>query len=219
MALSDKSLERILCAVGTEYMPIKIDRSALKVDIDDTWHDYSNEASLGLRRERHKQGLKTSKLTGELLKLLEDQKHGEWLRRQIRFSNAAFAELKVALMSLGSIGEMVARQQKQKSSIREVFRLTPLEWLVGLGLAEVYRRHFDRAAGRSRPAAGGTPRGPYVRFAVAVAREYGKRISDATVEDALKQVRKISRTPRGMGEKISKRKLSVPISTKPPQSS
>ena len=122
-------------------------------------------------------------------------------------------------MVLGSIGEMVGQQQKRKSSIREVFQITPLEWLAGIGLAELYRRHFGRPAGRSRPAAGGAPRGPYIRFVAAVAREYGKRIPDTTVEEALKQVRKVSHAPRGMGAKPFKHKFSIPISTKPPRSS
>jgi hypothetical protein len=48
-------------------------------------------------------------------------------------------------------------------------------WLFGHALAEVYERHFGRKAAVSRPSEGGRARGPYVKFALAVASEIGFR--------------------------------------------
>lgn len=42
-------------------------------------------------------------------------------------------------------------------------------WLFGHVLPDLYERYFGQEAGVSRPKDGGRPKGPYVRFALAVA--------------------------------------------------
>ena len=48
-------------------------------------------------------------------------------------------------------------------------------WLFGHALADVYQRHFVQEAGVARPKEGGSPGGPYVRFALSAAKEIGVR--------------------------------------------
>jgi hypothetical protein len=52
---------------------------------------------------------------------------------------------------------------------------TPEYWFFGSGLAEVYEAFFKRERGLSRPEGGGSPVGPYVRFALGTADEAGVR--------------------------------------------
>jgi hypothetical protein len=73
---------------------------------------------------------------------------------------------------------------------------SPKEWFVGEVLPRVFESNFGRMARVSRPDPSNVSRrhanvadGPYIRFAVAVMREMGIRISPETVARALKNVR------------------------------
>jgi hypothetical protein len=84
-----------------------------------------------------------------------------------------------------------------KSGYRGLIGTTNLNQFLGDGLARLYDRHFGkkprakRAGSRSRnPTKHAPPGGPYVRFALAVMRELGQKISPHTVDAAIKAVRK-----------------------------
>ena len=93
-------------------------------------------------------------------------------------------------------------------------------WLFGHALADVYQRHFLQEAGVSRPSEGGSPGGPYVRFALSVAKEIGVRkttgdcYGEESVAKALIAVRKTARaTIRRNGKCGSRPAADNPIST------
>lgn len=106
---------------------------------------------------------------------------------------SSFPGLKAGLVNLSDVAARVARSQTGQSSMREVLQITPLMWLVGHDLAAIYEAHFLRKAGRGRSPKGGEPGGPFVRFTIAVVREFGETISSDAVEAALKEVRSLRR--------------------------
>jgi len=57
---------------------------------------------------------------------------------------------------------------------------SPEYWFFGCGLAEVYEAFFKRERGVSRPEGGGSPVGPYVRFAMGTADQAGVRKRDGS---------------------------------------
>lgn len=110
-----------------------------------------------------------------------------------RHDEPSFHGLKAGLFNLRDVAARVARSQEGKSSMRQVLEMTPLMWLAGHDLATVYRTHIRRMPGRARSPYGGKPGGPYVRFAIAVIKEFGKTISNDAVEAALKKVGSLRR--------------------------
>jgi hypothetical protein len=62
---------------------------------------------------------------------------------------------------------------------------SPLQALAGLWLPTVYKKHFRRRAGSSRPVEGGPPDGPYMRFADQVLTEWDIKHSRETIDAAL----------------------------------
>jgi hypothetical protein len=67
---------------------------------------------------------------------------------------------------------------------------TAVRLLFGAWLPPVFERHWGRRAGVVCSLASGAAGGPYVRFAAAVAAEFGLAVSAETVAAALKAARR-----------------------------
>jgi hypothetical protein len=125
-------------------------------------------------------------------RLLDDRGH-KYAAREIasRFEGPLFEAF---LSSLDRTIE-AAKTLKEENSSGGWVRLErpPKEWFVGEILPGVFASNFGRLARVSRPdqskIGAKAADGPYIRFAVAVMREMGMRISPETVARALKQVR------------------------------
>jgi hypothetical protein len=113
------------------------------------------------------------------------------LRRHLEPS---FDGLKDGLKKLRYVAEQTGRARPRKSPPRGSLEVTPLTWLIGKELMDVYELSFQRRAGRSRrPDAGGKPYGPFLRFVAAVMREFDEAVSDHTIEGAIRAVRALKR--------------------------
>jgi hypothetical protein len=64
-----------------------------------------------------------------------------------------------------------------------------LQTLAGSWLPAIYKRHFNREAGSSRPPCGGPPEGPYIRFAVEVLDAFGVDCTRETIHAAIYMVK------------------------------
>ena len=106
-----------------------------------------------------------------------------------RYEQPSFRGLKAGLIKLRDRAEEATQLQTKPSVWRDSTKVTPLEWLLGHDLAKVYEVHFHRKAGRGRRDKVREPSGPYIRFAAAAMKEFGKKVSNYTVETALKEVR------------------------------
>lgn len=106
-----------------------------------------------------------------------------------RYEQPSFGGLKAGLLKLRDRAEEATQLQTKPSVLRDNIKVTPLKWLLGHHLAEVYAVHFRREAGRGRRRKVREPYGPYIRFAVAVMEELGERVSAHTVDTAIKEVR------------------------------
>src|SRR5262249_46300174 len=62
-----------------------------------------------------------------------------------------------------------------------------LQALVGLWLADTYRKHFQREPAISRNQSDGAVTGPYVRFALQVTKELNVKCAAETIDAALSQ--------------------------------
>jgi hypothetical protein len=67
---------------------------------------------------------------------------------------------------------------------------SPNEFFFGVQLPIVFERHFKREAKYSRRSDGGPPKGPFIRFATAVACALGLEVSAETVVKAIGAARK-----------------------------
>ena len=196
--------ERFIGSVGERY--------AANVD-----HDRLTFDLLGAREEllafvtldsdagaREREELFTGILDSAIVfkdRLLDDRGH-KYAAREIasRFEGPLFDTF---LSSLDRTIE-AAKALKDENSRGGWVRLErpPKEWFVGEILPRVFESNFGRPAKVSRPdelkVGAKAADGPYIRFAVAVMREMGMRISPETVARSLKQVRagRARRKPR-----------------------
>jgi hypothetical protein len=112
-----------------------------------------------------------------------------------RHQAPSFGGLKAGLIQFKFVAERVARERTNKSAMRTGF--SPLMWLIGKELVDVYELAFRKKAGRSRRGdTGRKPYGPFLRFVAAVMQEFGKPVSDHTTEMVIKRVRALKRRTR-----------------------
>lgn len=207
-------VDRILAKVGDRFLPNKINRRLLANDIIAALDFYSgcrNESRKSVSTERRKLAADIAKTAGELSRLLENAKHGKWAQRRLAIAfphplhggdlgEPSFGALASGIRELKFFAERVAaRSEPGNSLVRGHLKrarpdlalgVTPLMWLLGGDLVQIYQQHFRRSAGRSRSSDGATgPGGPYVRFARAVMQEFAEPVSAHTVEAAIKRAR------------------------------
>jgi hypothetical protein len=93
-------------------------------------------------------------------------------------------------------GAKVSEQQNSgawarlERSLHDWFAAEILPGVFKRNFPQVHERHPGKPVAFSRPARGGQPGGPYIKFAVAVMHDMGMRISPGTVARALQDVRK-----------------------------
>src|SRR5262249_4263299 len=150
MALDPDSVDRILNEVGQQFLPKKINRKLLAIDIAaavDFYQGYDNESNKGLRTERRKLAVQIAKYSEELSPLLADPTHVNWakgrlgapfLSQEIDSGLPSFQVLTAGIRELSAVAERAARSQIGKASLREHLELTPLMQLLGCDLMQVY---------------------------------------------------------------------------------
>jgi len=107
-----------------------------------------------------------------------------------RHEEPSFHGVKAGLRKLSHAAENAALTPSPRHALRKSVGATPLTWLLGKELPDVYKLSFQRRAGRSHPAnKNAAPRGPFVRFVAAVMQELAHPVSNYTVEAAIKRIR------------------------------
>jgi hypothetical protein len=179
-----------------------------------------------LRRSKHAAAI--ARLSGELLACLDDAEHTELIQALSfnfpicegvpvldadwengpggvpmcdpedpfrRHQEPSFNGVKAGLRKAKYIAEM----ESARASRKPKSEVTPLTWLIGHELVNIYKAHIPgvspkrRWGGRSRSIEGDTPYGPFTRFVVAVCHEFGGTVSPHTVDIGIRRVRALKR--------------------------
>jgi len=116
-----------------------------------------------------------------------------------RHQEPSFDRLKAGLSKVKYTAEM----ERARASRKPKSEVTPLMWLIGHELVNIYKCYIPcispkrRWGGRSRGLAGGTPGGPFIRFVVAACHEFGETVSPHTIDIAIRRVRALKRRSAG----------------------
>jgi hypothetical protein len=192
--LDDSAVDRIIAAVCEKgAMP---DRDTLRNDLLTCYGRYSIASGPGqpgfnkLQTERLNS---IQKHASRLMKLLEaddadlriirhiwpiDPERPAHLLPQITF----LVEKIDAMVGMQGRPGDIAERTKAKLGMSG----SALQWLTGTLLPEVYSKHFQREAKRSRSSDNNTLGGPYIRFARQVLAEMKIECSDETIAGALR---------------------------------
>ena len=187
----EQSLDRIIDAAKTKLpdqkLPNQFDRDALYDDLIGCYELYRRADSPAAVKNNASRLLGIRKHTSKLVLLLETDDSEDGALRE--FSEVLLPQLRVLIKCLLDEPQMQMAARDFPARIKERLKITgsPLQTLAGLWLPRVYRKHFRRAAGSSRPAGGGPPDGPYVRFARQVLAEWKIKGSAETIDAALGQ--------------------------------
>jgi hypothetical protein len=175
--LDDPTLDRIIDAVGPDR-PDGLDRDMLRRDLLICYGRYSiasgpdpQNARLGSMQKHARRLIDLLKDDDADLGLIcaiwpIDTEHPAHLLSQLVDFDEVIDRLTQAILTA---------QAKAHLST------SPLQQLTGAWLPEVYTKHFDKKAGRSRRLADGAVGGPYIRFAHQMLAEAGIKCSDETI--------------------------------------
>lgn len=198
--LNDADIEGILSDVGTDFVPLALDRKQLLHDLKGAWNFYKNhkkETSKGHRTALLKHTSRVINAASELSKIL-DQSNGaaDDLRKFTAQALLSLDDLKIRLRRLTSLARALRRSYS--SVPPTAFGLTPSEFFLGYDLPRIFLKHFKRKAGESRASDGkGPPTGPFIRFAAGVSTALGRPYSAETIADALTNTKSCLRSKYG----------------------
>jgi hypothetical protein len=182
--LDDLALDRIIEAVGSNP-PDGLDREVLRRDLLICYGQYSIACGpdpQNLPRLRSMQ-----KHARRLINLLKDDNADLGLIRAIwPIDPGRPAHLLPQLVYLDEAIDRLVTQAIPMAQAKAHLDVSPLQQLAAIWLPEVYARHFGKEAGRSRPVAGGSVGGPYVRFAHQMLAEAKIECSDETIATYLR---------------------------------
>jgi hypothetical protein len=206
MGLDDAGIDRILNNVGD--VPGTLDKSELRKDILAAWdfyQGYKRADSKGARTKRRDYATKIAHKTIELIRLLNDDPAGDWVRSRIDrlFSLRELEDEKIVSLapltrslltrSLGELRSVVGTIKRQctgTASSREVLKVRPSFRFIGEDLVNVFEKHFAKQAVRTRNS-DGQPDSPFVRLVTAVTAELGEPVVAETVSKAMSAVAKV----------------------------
>ena len=171
MPLNKRGLDKIIIAVGKNFVPADLDRSALRRAIDD-----SEKSAEIIAVQRHgaparkllKQFKQVRETTDQLALLLDAKNDASDLIQELcgEWPKAMVSRLIVDVEALEWV--LGNREFPQGPNAKE--------WLAGVELPCVFEEHFHRKPGRSRNK-DGEPDGPCVRFIATTMLELGKQYS------------------------------------------
>lgn len=185
-----EAIERIIEAAGKE----PDDRDRLAADIEGVANDYAE--TLGWKAASSGETQKRAKRVAESLEqLMKDIDSDPSLKSFIGID-----ELLPVLKRVLAFAEWQRMRDREKKrrpgdsekKRRKDYPSTPMEWLVGIKLAEIYERRFGDRAKYSRSRVANTPHGPTIFFIEATLAELGlhyDRHSIGRAITALKGVR------------------------------
>ncbi len=187
--LNDLDIERVLEGVGARYVPQNLNRKQLVYDINRAWsfyHDYRKETSKGHRTALLKYTKRVIGAANALSDLL-DQPHEDADDFRKFVSHAAFplSEFRTRLQRLPGLAESLQNAYKVQMPSRTAYGLAPTEFFLGYDLPRIFKKHFKREGGRSRQHTGGTPYGPFIRFAEAVSGALGQNATAESISTAI----------------------------------
>ena len=178
LLLDDPALDRIIDAVGQDR-PGGLDRDTLRRDLLICYGQYSIASGPDPQNARLDSMQKHVRRLIDLLKAEEadlgliralwpiDPEHPAPLLSQLIFFDEIIDRLKQAALSTAQAGALLSA--------------SPLQQLTSVWLPQIYTKHFDKKAGRSRRLADGAVGGPYIRFAHQMLAESGIKCSDETI--------------------------------------
>jgi len=195
MYLDAQALDRIIQAVGKRYSPTKLDRFALRRELDKSEKSAElisvnrHGARSRARLKRLKQIRESAERLSSLLQFNDDAT-AVILHLQQDLSETTLTTITRLIISIDSLEHMLSEGAGSPYG-----NPTPVEWLAGVELPCIFEEHFHRNPGGSRTAAG-RPDGPCVRFVVSTLRELGFQYSAESILRAMTRLRTLRRHRR-----------------------
>ena len=194
MPIEEHSIDKIIAAVSSKYVPANLDRSALRRAIDES-EKYAKIISVnrrGARARKRIRRLKQIRETAEqLASLLEvkddasDMIENLWPKSARRLGEWPLATVSRLIVGLVEASEHALSDPEP----RRWGNPTANEWLAGAELPCVFKEHFHRKPGGSRNKTHKKGGGPCVRFIEAAMRELGVRYSPASILRTMTRLR------------------------------
>jgi hypothetical protein len=187
--LNDSDIERVLEVVGARYIPPDLNRKQLVYDVNSAWNFYRNyrkETSKGRRTallKYTKQVIAAANVLSELL----DQPHevADDFRKFVSQATFPLSDLQTRLQHLPRLARRLHDSYDVQMPIQPAYGLTATDFFLARDLARIFKKHFKREPGRSRSPTGGSPHGPFIRFAEAVGGALGQSATAETISKAL----------------------------------
>jgi hypothetical protein len=186
-ALTEGAVDRILAAVGEQYVLPELDREALRGDIESAASVHHTGEVLRVRphgREEEAKRVWTALQRGEDL-AFEYIAHHEALHL-----HRHIPALKNMIHAFKTDNEQRPHLHKVVS-FKQQIPVSPFENLIG-NLMRIFKTYFERDAGYSTPPGGGQPGGPFIRFAEAVLREVGLLYEIKSIASAVDKLRRVN---------------------------
>jgi hypothetical protein len=185
MSLDERGLAKIIEAVGKNFVPAGLDRSALRRAIDESEKHAEIVAvhRRGARARKLLQKLKqVHETAGQLAVLLNTKDDASDLIQKL------YGEWPKAMVSRLIVVVETLKQLLSDSKPSQWGNPSAKEWLAGVELPCVFKEHFHREPGGSRNKARKIG-GPCVRFIEATMRELGKPYGPASILRAMTRLR------------------------------
>ena len=186
-ALADGAVDRILEAVGAQYIPDKLSREALHGDIESTLSKHHTGQVLRIKpAEREEEARRIQDALAHVEELL-------W--RYIAKYEAL--HLQPNIPRLRNMIEAVGKENEPRPvlnkvlGIRQQTSVSSVENLIS-DLMCIFKIHFERDAGYSKDPHTGAVGGPFVRFAEAVLQEAGILFEGKSIARAVDKLRQIN---------------------------
>jgi hypothetical protein len=183
--LDDATLDKILGSLG-DKVPSDLDRSQLAHEVKRVWDFYQ-----GCRREDSKSGrTQRWKVLKQYSTKLWRQFDGLSSADRLRLAKE-FERFEIAVCSNLAGHGLDSRWhgpdiRGRQSSWREVLDgLSPKEWFISRGMAEIFERHFKKEATCNRDVASGQVCGPFVSFVCGITAELGEPLKGDTIVKAM----------------------------------
>jgi hypothetical protein len=183
MSIDDLAIDRILEAVGQNFVPADLDRPAMRDAIEKAWATQRkiDEYRPGPRgRACSKQLAGIYEAAAALLSLLTtDNDASQWVTKIDPKAALSVRRLVAVVDSLkGTLDESAKETTANHARVP-----TAADWFAGVELPCVFQECFHRKAGVSRNA--GKPDGPCVRFVRAVLAEIKLPFADESIARAM----------------------------------
>jgi hypothetical protein len=186
-ALTDGAVDRILEAVGAQYIPDKLDREALFGDI---------ESAASVHHTGQALRIKPAKREEDARRIQTALAHAEELFFKYIADHEAL-HLHPNIPRLRNMIDAVSKENEPRPVLNKVLgfkqqaSVSPFENLIG-NLRWIFETHFARDAGYSKDLHTGAVGGPFIRFAGAVLQEVGIFYEIKSIASAVDKLRRLN---------------------------